>query len=127
MNVRQWKYMLPACGLLGLGILWGGAPSAQASLEHAAHRAEQAQQEATDWKAVEQALGKPGTMMPGDVFRVGMPRSDLNVTVEGVPVKAGFALGSYAAFKQEGDDDADVMVMGASSCSTRRSQPSCRA
>jgi hypothetical protein len=51
-------------------------------------------------------------MMPGDVFRVGMPRSDLNVTVEGVPVKPGFALGSYAAFKQEGDDDEDVMVMG---------------
>ena len=38
-----------------------------------------------------------------------MPRSDLAVTVKGVPVKAGFALGSYAAFKQMGDQ---VMVMG---------------
>jgi hypothetical protein len=44
-----------------------------------------------DWKAVEQALGRPGQMMPGDVYRVGMPRTDLNVTVKGVPVKAGFA------------------------------------
>src|SRR5256885_14773211 len=62
-----------------------------------------------DWKAVEQALGKSGQMMPGDVFRIGMPRTDLNVTVKGVPVKAGFALGSYAAFKQVGDH---TMVMG---------------
>jgi hypothetical protein len=62
-----------------------------------------------DWKAVEQALGKAGQMQPGDVFRIGMPRTDLNVTVKGVPVKAGFALGSYAAFKQLGDH---AMVMG---------------
>ena len=62
-----------------------------------------------DWKAVEQALGRPGQMQPGDVFRIGMPRTDLNVTVKGVPVKAGFALGSYAAFKQVGDH---AMVMG---------------
>jgi len=62
-----------------------------------------------DWKAVEQALGKSGQLQPGDVFRVGMPRTDLAVTVKGVPVKAGFALGSYAAFKQVGDR---AMVMG---------------
>jgi uncharacterized protein DUF1259 len=62
-----------------------------------------------DWKAVEQALGKGGQLQPGDVFRVGMPRTDLNITVKGVPVKPGFALGSYAAFKQVGDR---TMVMG---------------
>ena len=62
-----------------------------------------------DWKAVEQALGKAGQLQPGDVFRVGMPRTDLNVIVKGVPVKPGFALGSYAAFKQVGDH---AMVMG---------------
>lgn len=62
-----------------------------------------------DWKAVEQAIGKSGQLQPGDVFRVGIPRTDLQVTVKGVPVKAGFALGSYAAFKQVGDA---AMVMG---------------
>jgi len=62
-----------------------------------------------DWKAVEQALGKSGQLQDGDVFRVGMPRTDLSVTVKGVPVKAAFALGSYAAFKQVGDH---AMVMG---------------
>src|ERR1700738_5315166 len=62
-----------------------------------------------DWTAVQDALGRPGTMMPGDVFRIGMPRSDLKVTVNGVPVQAGFALGAYAAFKQL---DTGAMVMG---------------
>jgi len=62
-----------------------------------------------DWSAVEQALGRSGQMMPGDVFRIGMPRTDLKVTVEDVPVQAGFALGSYAAFKQYDDG---TMVMG---------------
>ena len=62
-----------------------------------------------DWKAVEQALGKSGALQPDDVYRIGMPRTDLAVTVKGIPVKAGFALGSYAAFKQTGDQ---AMVMG---------------
>jgi hypothetical protein len=58
---------------------------------------------------VEQALGKSGQLQAGDVYRIGMPRTDLMVTVNGVAVKAGFALGSYAAFKQVGDH---AMVMG---------------
>src|SRR5215467_10432845 len=62
-----------------------------------------------DWKAVEAALGKPGQLQAGGVFRVGMPRTDLTVTVKGVPVRAGFALGSYAAFRPVGDH---AMVMG---------------
>jgi len=62
-----------------------------------------------DWSAVQDALGRPGTMMAGDVYRIGMPRTDLKVTVNGVPVQAGFALGSYAAFKQMADG---AMVMG---------------
>jgi hypothetical protein len=62
-----------------------------------------------DWKAVEAALGKSGQTQPGGVFRIGMPRTDLAITVKGVPVKAGFALGSYAAFKPVGDQ---AMVMG---------------
>ena len=62
-----------------------------------------------DWKAVEEALGKAGQVMPGGVYRVAMPRTDLKVKVEGVDVKPGFALGSYAAFKKMGKD---AMVMG---------------
>ena len=30
---------------------------------------------APDWKAVEQALGKAGSLMPGGVYRVGLRRT----------------------------------------------------
>ncbi|MEI9425664.1 DUF1259 domain-containing protein [Mesorhizobium sp. Cs1299R1N1] len=65
---------------------------------------------APDWKAVAQALGKSGTEMPGGVYRVGLPRSDLKVTLDGVELKPALALGSWLAFKAMGDHDA--MVMG---------------
>src|SRR5215469_11521139 len=68
-----------------------------------------ARQADVDWNAVQDALGRSGTMMPGDVFRIGMPRTDLKVNVNDVPVQVGFALGSYAAFKQFDDG---AMVMG---------------
>ena len=40
--------------------------------------------------------------MPGNVYRVGFPRSDLKVTVGTVSVLPGLALGSWAAFKADG-------------------------
>jgi len=57
----------------------------------------------TDWKAVEQALGKAGSMQPGDVYKVSLPRSDLKVTAGGVELKPALALGSWVAFKKIGD------------------------
>ena len=62
-----------------------------------------------DWKAVEQAFGKAGSMQPGDVYKVSLPRSDLQVTVNGVQLKPVLALGSWVAFKRMGND---AMVMG---------------
>jgi biotin operon repressor len=62
-----------------------------------------------DWKSVEDALGRKGSVQPGDVFKFGMPRSDLKVTVAGTPIKAGLALGSWLAFKKVGDE---AVVMG---------------
>lgn len=69
----------------------------------------QEQASATDWKPVEQALGKAGSMQPGDVYKVSLPRSDLKVTVGGVELKPALALGSWVAFKKTGDM---TMVMG---------------
>src|SRR5215203_6761615 len=54
-------------------------------------------------------LGKQGSEMPGGVYRVGLPRTDLKVTLDGVEIKPGLALGSWLAFKQMGQE---VMVMG---------------
>src|SRR6266498_3276231 len=64
---------------------------------------------ATDWKPVEQALGKAGSMQPGDVYKVSLPRSDLKVTVSGIELKPALALGSWVAFKKTGDM---TLVMG---------------
>src|SRR5215212_1219585 len=57
----------------------------------------------SDWKAVGQALGKEGSMQPGDVYKVSLPRSDLQVTAGGVQIKPALALGSWVAFKRMGD------------------------
>src|ERR1700739_4414959 len=65
---------------------------------------------ADDWHAqVGEALGKTGSAMPGGIYRVGLPRTDLKVTLDGVELKAGFALGSWLAFEKTGDSG---MVMG---------------
>ena len=65
---------------------------------------------ADDWQAqVGEALGKTGATAPGGIYRVGLPRTDLKVTLDGVELKAGFALGSWLAFEKMGDQG---MVMG---------------
>jgi hypothetical protein len=62
------------------------------------------------WQArVGEALGKTGSAMPGGIYRVGLPRTDLKVTLDGVELKAGFALGSWLAFEPMGSES---MVMG---------------
>ncbi len=62
-----------------------------------------------DWAKVADALGKSGTEMPGGVYRVGLPRTDLRVKLDGVDIKPTLALGSWLAFQGKGDM---TMVMG---------------
>ena len=52
-----------------------------------------------DWKEVAQALGKSGAVQAGGVYRVNFPRTDLNVTLDRVALKPGFALGGWVAFQ----------------------------
>jgi len=61
------------------------------------------------WNDVGRAFGQAGQLMSGGVYRITMPRTDLRVTVHGVPIRPAFALVSYAAFKRTG---ATSMVMG---------------
>jgi len=61
------------------------------------------------WTPVAQALGKSGNEMPGGIYRVGMPRTDLHVMLDGVELKPTFALGSWVAFQPMGNQ---AMVMG---------------
>jgi len=64
---------------------------------------------APDWSAVGKALGKDGALQAGGIYKVPLPRTDLKVTLDGVRLKAGFALGSWVAFEPMGDQ---AMVMG---------------
>src|SRR5438477_3345184 len=61
-----------------------------------------------DWKKVDTALGKTGAVS-GEVHRYGFPRSDLQVTVDGVAIKPALALGGWAAFQPM---RGEAMVMG---------------
>jgi hypothetical protein len=79
-----------------------GAIAAVAVLQAPAHAA-------TDWAAVGAALGKTGAVQAGGVYRVGLPRSDLAVTLDGVAIKPSLALGSWVAFREMGGE---TMVMG---------------
>src|SRR5437016_9865635 len=65
---------------------------------------------ADDWQTqVGEALGKTGSAAPGGIYRVGLPRTDLKVTLDGVELKPGFALGGWLAFAKMGEQG---MVMG---------------
>lgn len=62
-----------------------------------------------DWSGVEAALGRPASVQPDGVHRFGFPRTDLRVSVDGVPLQPEFALGSWLAFKESSDH---AVVMG---------------
>src|SRR6185437_6631411 len=63
-----------------------------------------------EWmKSVGEALGKSGAAMPGGIYRVGLARTDLKVTLDGVEIKPALALGSWLAFHKMGNQGS---VMG---------------
>ncbi|MET0537691.1 MAG: DUF1259 domain-containing protein, partial [Xanthobacteraceae bacterium] len=61
-----------------------------------------------DWKKVDEAAGRSAAVS-GDVHRYGFPRSDLQVTLDGVIIKPALALGGWAAFQPT---HGGAMVMG---------------
>jgi len=61
-----------------------------------------------DWKKVDEAIGRSAAVS-GDVHRYGFPRTDLTVTLDGVPIRPALALGGWTAFKPV---HGGAMVMG---------------
>ena len=51
-----------------------------------------------DWTKVDAALGKTASVQ-GEVHRYGIPRTDLQVTVDGVSIKPALALGGWLGFE----------------------------
>jgi hypothetical protein len=80
----------------GLGIVLTLALTAQA------HAAE------IDWAKVDAALGKTASVQ-GEVHRYGIPRSDLQVTLDGVTIKPALALGGWLGFEPVAGGSALVM------------------
>jgi hypothetical protein len=67
-----------------------------------------AQAQAINWDKVDAALGRKAAV-GGDVHRYGFPRTDLTVTLDGVTIKPGLALGGWVAFKPA---HGGAMIMG---------------
>jgi hypothetical protein len=61
-----------------------------------------------NWDKVDAALGRKASVA-GDVHRYGFPRTDLNVTLDGVTIKPTLTLGGWVAFKPA---HGGAMVMG---------------
>lgn len=61
-----------------------------------------------DWSRVDAAFGKKA-VIAGSVHKYGLPRSDLHVTLDGVTIKPGLALGGWIAFEPT---DQGAMMMG---------------
>ena len=80
--------LLALCALASLG----GAASAQE----------------IDWKKVDEAIGRTAAVS-ADVHRYGFPRTDLQVTLDGVTIRPALALGGWIAFKPM---HGGAMVMG---------------
>ena len=93
-RARFWAMTITTCAVLACAV-------AIAAVGFAADKGWQAE--------VGKALGKTGAAMPGGVYRVGLPRTDLKATLDGVALKPGFALGGWLAFEKIGDQG---MVMG---------------
>src|SRR5689334_11945076 len=65
-----------------------------------------------DTNAIEHAFGKTGDFKD-DVYKVSFPRKDLTVTLKGITLKPSFALGTWMAFKQDGNKavvDGDLVL-----------------
>ena len=62
------------------------------------------------WKDVDAVIGRAGQDQPDGTHKYALPRKDMNVTVNGVQIKAGLALGSWVAFKPTSQGNS--MVMG---------------
>jgi Domain of Unknown Function (DUF1259) len=64
--------------------------------------------QAIDWTKIDGILGRTGAV-GGAVYRYGFPRSDLQVTLDGVTIRPTLALGGWVAFQPMGNM---AMVMG---------------
>ena len=97
MNARIMHHLTIACMMAGVGLILGATTSLSG-------------EKALDTAAIERLAGVKGELSEKEgVFKVSVPRSDLDVTVAGVKMTPPLGLTSWAAFQKAGEQ---VMVMG---------------
>ena len=55
---------------------------------------------AQNWNSIDSVFARKGSPQAGDVVKYSFPRSDLDVTANGLKLEPAFALGSWVAFKR---------------------------
>lgn len=61
------------------------------------------------WDAVDQVFGQPGKDQPGNVHKFSWPRTDLQVSIDGIAIEPALALGSWSAFEKMDGGESHVM------------------
>jgi hypothetical protein len=62
-----------------------------------------------DWDKIDTTFGRKPAGVAGEIHRYGFPRTDLQVTLDGVTIRPAFALGGWIAFQPMGNM---AMAMG---------------
>jgi hypothetical protein len=66
--------------------------------------------QAIDWAKIDATFGRSPAAVAGEIHRYGFPRTDLQVTLDGVTIRPTLALGGWIAFEPMGGSMA--MAMG---------------
>src|SRR5215831_5451475 len=66
--------------------------------------------QAIDWAKIDATFGRSPAAVAGEIHRYGFPRTDLQVTLDGVTIRPTLALGGWIAFQPMGGNMA--MAMG---------------
>ena len=66
--------------------------------------------QAIDWAKIDATFGRSPAAVAGEIHRYGFPRTDLQVTLDGVTIRPTLALGGWIAFQPMGGSMA--MAMG---------------
>lgn len=94
---RRWRFLSSLVSIMSVSLFVSACAGAMLAGQSALHLPP-TQAPQIDWRPVDQAMGKKGAAVPGGVERYSFPRTDLNVSVQGVRVLAPFALGGYVVF-----------------------------
>jgi hypothetical protein len=60
----------------------------------------------TDWSTVAQAVGMNGTMLPGGIFTISLPRDDIRVSIGDVELASEMGVDSWMSFMDMGNESA---------------------